>query len=389
MIPISYNVRSMLVRKASAATTAAGIALVVLFLSSSQMLQESIRRTMGSSGSSSNGFVLRKGSDGELASSIENKLVGVVLAAPGVKQDAQGNPLGGGEVMVVIALGKPGADGKVSNVTVRGVPGNVMQIRPEVRIIAGRPAQPGTDEAIIGARARGRFKGVELNSSFELKKNRPVKVVGVFEASGSSFESEVWADIETVRTSFGREGLVSSITVQLESNTKFDAFEAAVENDRQLGLEAMRENDYYEAQSEGMTQFIAIFSVMIMVFIVLGAIIGAVITMYAAVSQRRREIGTLLALGFSRTSILVSFLFESVMLTALGGAVGAVVSLGMTFANFSLVNMATWSEIVFTFEPTVGILLTSVVVAGIMGLVGGFLPALSAARTSPVNAMRD
>ena len=389
MIPVSYNLRSMLVRKASAITTALGIALVVLFLSSSLMLQESINRTMGSSGSPSTGFVLRKGSDAEIASSIENKLVGVILSAPGVKKNAQGKPIGGGEVVVVIALEKPGTDGKVSNVAVRGVPDNVREYRPDARIVAGRPAQPGTDEVIIGSRARGRFVGVELNSSFELKKNRAVKVVGVFEAGGSAFESEVWADIETVRTSFGREGLVSSVTVELEASSKFDAFDTGIENDKQLGLEAMRENDYYEAQSEGLNMFIAIFSFAIMAFIMIGAIIGAVITMYAAVSQRRREIGTLLALGFSRTSILISFLLEAVILTGIGGALGALASLSMSFASFSMMNMATWAEVVFTFEPTVGILVTSLLVAGVMGVVGGFFPALSAARTSPVTAMRE
>lgn len=389
MIPVSYNVRSMLLRKASVITTVLGIALVVVFLASSLMLQESIKRTMSNSGSPNAGFVLRKGSDAELASSIENNLVGVVLSAPGVKKNAQGQPLGGGEVVVVIALERPEGDGKIGNVTVRGVPDNVMAYRPYVHIVEGRPAQPGTDEVIIGERVQGRFKNASLGQSFELKRNRPVKVVGVFEAGGSSFESEVWADIETVRTSFGREGLVSSITVQLESGSKYDAFEAAVENDKQLGLDAKRENEYYEAQADGLTDFIGIFSFFIMFFIVVAAVIGAIITMYAAVAQRRREIGTLLALGFSRWSILLSFLLEAVMLTAVGGALGALASLAMSFASFSMTNMLTWSEVVFTFQPTVAILVISVVVAGIMGLLGGLIPAISAARTSPVAAMRD
>lgn len=389
MIPVTYNLRSILVRKASAATTAFGIALVVFVLASSQMLRESINRTLGSSGSSSNGFVLRKGSDAELNSSIENKLVGLVLAAPGVKKDAQGNPLGAGESVIVIALEKPGQEGKISNVTIRGVTDRVMQLRPGVRIVAGRPAQPGTDEVIIGARARGRFVGVELNDSFELKHNRFVTVVGVFEDGGSSFESEVWADIDTVRTSFGREGLVSSVTVQLESSSKFDAFEVAVESDKQLGLEVMRENDYYEAQSEGMSMFVGIMATIFTVLFALGAIIGAVITMYAAVAHRKREIGTLLALGFTRSSILVSFLFESVILSVIGGAIGALASLAMSFASFSMINMATWAEIVFAFEPTPRILLNALILGGVMGLLGGFFPALSAARLSPVNAMRD
>jgi putative ABC transport system permease protein len=389
MVPLSYNVRNLVVRKTSSITTALGIALVVWTLAASSMLNESIHRTLGSSGKATNALVLRKGSDAELASNIENANVGLILAAPGVKTDAEGKPLGTAEAVVVIALGKTGEAGKVSNASVRGVQDNVLSVRPGVRIIAGRPAQPGTDEAIIGTRIRGRLDGLELGKSFDIKKNRPITVVGVFEHGGSSFESEIWTDIETVRDSFGRQGLVSSVTVQLESTSKFDTFSATVENDKQLGLEAMREDEYYEKQSEGLTLFISIIAMVFTVAFAIGAMIGAVITMFAAVAQRRREIGTLLALGFSRTSIMLSFLFESSFLALVGGAFGVLISLSLTFFSFSMVNFATWSEIVFTFDPTPGILVKSVIIGAIMGLLGGFLPALSAARTSPVLAMRD
>jgi putative ABC transport system permease protein len=388
MVPVTYNARSLWVRKATTIATALGIALVVFVLASALMLSRGIERTMGRSGSPSNAIVLRKGSDVEMSSSIENRLVSLVLAAPGVKRDAEGKPLGAGEVFIVIALEKVGDVGKVSNVQVRGVTENVMKLRPEARIIAGRRAQPGTDEVIVGKGILGRFVGLDLNSRFELKRGRTVEIVGVFEANRSSFESEVWADVDTVRTSFGREGLVSSVTAQLESPTKLDGFETAVENDKQLGLEAMRQDKYFEKASEGTTTFITAMGVVIAIVFSIGAMIGAVITMYAAVAQRQREIGTLRALGFSRVAILGSFLLEAVMLALVGGALGAAAAACMGFVKFSMMNFTTWSEIVFTFEPTPGILLFSVLSGGAMGLIGGLFPAVRAARISPLKAMR-
>lgn len=391
MIPISYNVRSLLVRRTTTIATALGIALVVFVLSSSLMLGEGIRNTLVSNGSTTRAKVLRKGSDTEMASGLENSQVSLVMAAPGVKRDESNQPLGSPEVVVVIAMDKIGgeAEGLISNILVRGVPPQVMKVRPEVRIIAGRPARPGTDEVIVGKGVRGHFKGLELNSSFELKKNRPVQVVGIFEAGGSSLESEVWADLETLRTSFGRGSSSSSITLQLESASAYDGFAAYVENDKQLGLEPFREAVYYEKQSEGTSMFITILGSVIAFAFSVGAMIGAMITMYGAVSQRSKEVGTLRALGFSRGDVLLSFLLESIVLALAGGVIGGVASLGMGFVKFSMMNFATWQEISFSFDPTVFIVLGSIGAGGLMGVLGGFFPAVRASRLSPIVAMRE
>ena len=238
-------------------------------------------------------------------------------------------------------------------------------------------------------RLRGRFKGTRLwDRRFELKKNRPLKVVGIFEDGGSSYESEVWADIHTVRNAFGREGNVSSIRVRLDSPSKFDAFKALIEENRQLGLSAQREADYYAKQSEASADFLKIMGIMIAVLFSIGAMIGATITMNAQVANRQREIGTLRALGFSRRGILLSFLLESIVLALMGGAVGAIAALAMRFLKITMVNAGTWSEIVFGFEPTMGIIGGSVVLAAAMGILGGFFPAWRAARVSPIEAMR-
>jgi putative ABC transport system permease protein len=351
------------------------------------MLSAGIRKTLSAGGRADNAIVLRMGSDAELGSVVDESSIALILAAPGVKLDERGQPLGSGEIVVVGAMEKLGADG-FTNVTIRGVPDDMTRFRPEMRIVAGRPARPGSDEAIVGSRIRGRIRGVDLGASFDLKKNRPVTVVGVFEASGSAYESEVWVDRETLRQAYHREGMVSSVRVRLDSPAKFDAFRAGVENDKRLGLQAVRESTFNEKQSEGIATFIGVMGTIVAVFFAAGAMIGATITMYAAVSNRQREIGTLRALGFSRTSILTSFLLEAIFLAAAGGVVGAAASLGMGFVHFSMVNFASWSEIVFSFDPTPRVMATALVAAALMGLFGGLDPARRAALTSPLKAIR-
>jgi putative ABC transport system permease protein len=342
---------------------------------------------MVGAGRSDNAVVLRKGSDTEMASSIEIGSLNLILAAPGVKRDGAG-PIGSGEIVVVIAQDKIGTEGQVSNVLVRGVTDGSLRARPEIRVVDGRPPQPGTDEVMIGKGLVGNFKGMDVGSSFDLKKNRPVKVVGVFEAGGTSFESEVWADLDTARSSFGREGLVSSVTLRLDSPSKFDAFRATVESDKRLGLEALIETNYYEKQSEGTSLFILALGIIISIFFAAGATFGAVITMYAAVAQRQREIGTLRALGFSRFSILFSFLLESCLLALAGGLLGAAAAFCLGFVKISMMNFATWQEISFSFDPNPVVLAVAVLFAIGMGVGGGILPAWRAARVSPVEAMR-
>jgi putative ABC transport system permease protein len=388
LIPLSYNVRSLFVRKATTIATALGIGLVVFVLSSSLMLGKGIHDTLVANGSTGRAIVLRKGSDTEMASGIDANVVGLLLAAPGVKRGSDGQALGTADVVVVASMDKDGGEGFVSNILVRGVQPQAVRVRPEVRIVEGRPAQPGTDEVIVGKGIRGHFKGTDLGESFDLKKNRPVKVVGVFESGGSSFESEIWADIDTVRSSFGRGSSSSSVTVLLDSPSAYDGFAAYVENDKQLGLEPLRETAYYDKQSEGTSTFITALGAMIAFFFSVGAMIGAMITMYGAVSQRSKEVGTLRALGFSRGAVLLSFMFESSVLALIGGVIGGLASIGMTAVKFSMMNFATWQEISFSFDPSPAIIIGSIAAGGAMGVLGGLFPAVRAARLSPIEAMR-
>lgn len=382
MIPIKYNVRSLTVRKATSLATAVGIALVVFVLSASLMLVAGIKKTFGAAARDDVAVVMSKGADNEMSSNLENANVSLISAGPGVSQGGVS-----GELVMVLAMEKVGAPG-VTNVAVRGVTDSASRLRPEVKIVDGRLPQAGRDEVMVGQRIRGRFKDVDLGKKFELRKNRPVTVVGVFTAEGSSNESEIWCDLDVLRAAFGREGSVSSVRVKLDSPAAFDGFKLAMESDKQNGFAALRETEYLQKQSQDTAMFIGVIGTMIAVFFAIGAIIGAMITMYAAVANRQREIGTLRALGFSRRSILLSFLLESTTLALAGGAVGALASMGMKFVKFSMMNFASWSEVVFSFEPTPQVILTALAFAAAMGLFGGFFPALRAARVSPIQAMR-
>lgn len=385
MVPVRYNIRNLAVRKTTSAAAVLGLALVVFVFSSVQMLSNGITRTLGRSASPDVAVVLRKGSTAELESSIEAPNVNLVLNDTALPAPASG-PRGMAELLVVILLDKLGTSG-MSNAQIRGIAPDSIAFRPTVKVVEGRAPRPGSDEAMVGKALRGRFKGVDLGQSFDLKKNRPLQVVGVFEDSGSSYESEVWTDLENVRTAFHRDGLVSSLRARVAPE-KFDAFKASIESNRQLNLQVMREADYYDKQSENTSTFIKYMGITIAIFFSIGAMLGAMITMHAAVANRQREIGTLRALGFGRGAILFSFLLESIFLALIGGAIGAAASLAMGLVKFSMVNFASWSEIVFSFEPTPRILVYSLIFATVMGILGGFPPARRAAKLSPVDAMR-
>jgi putative ABC transport system permease protein len=387
MLPISYSVRNLGARKATTALTAGGVAGVVFVLAAALMLQSGIRETLGRTGSDKNAIVLRKGSASEMASMISLAALGTIRAAPGIAHASDGSPLVLGELVLIKYLDAAHGGGG-GNVQIRGVPAGVFDFRREVRVVEGRALRPGSDEAMIGRGLRGRFENLELGRSFELRKGHQVRVVGVFDAGGSAIESELWADLDTARAAFGREGIVSTVRVQLDQPNSLASFSAALEHDRRLGVEVLREDRFFEKQSEGTAIFVGTMGILIALFASAGAMIGAASTMYAAISQRRRETGVLRALGFSRRSILVSFLIESFLVALAGGVLGALCSLCMLFVKFSMMNVTSFSQIVFRFHPTAPILAISALAGALMGLLGGLLPAIRAARISPIEAMR-
>lgn len=386
MIPIAYNVRNLLVRKTTSAAAALGLGLVVFVFASAVMLSNGVKEATRRAVDPRSAIVLRKGSAAEIESGIDATQVALVGAAPGVARAPDGRPLVVGELIVLVILDKIGKG--PSNVQMRGVPDDVMAFRPSVKIVEGRAARPGSDEAIVGRAIRGRFAGLEVGGGLEMRKNRPIRIVGVFEDGGSSYESEIWADTSVLRATFGREGVLSSVRVRLESEAAFDGFKAAVEGNRELGVSAFREAEFADRQTQGTATLLSALGFVIAFLLSIGAVIGAMITMHATVAERHREIGTLRALGFSRVQVLTSFLVESMTLSLVGGAIGTVASLLLSVHRVTMVNTATWAELSFKFEPTPKIVIVAIGVAAAMGLLGGLIPAIRATRVHPAEAMR-
>ncbi|MBC7976407.1 MAG: FtsX-like permease family protein, partial [Myxococcales bacterium] len=378
-----YNARSLFVRKVTTLATAFGITLVVCVFAAALMLGEGVNRALTTSGRADNVIILRKGSDAELSSAVGNDYLGLF------RGPAQVSQAGGviGEIVVVITVDRADGSG-VSNVLVRGTPSDGIAFRPEVKIISGRAPKPGTNEVIVGKAISGRFQGIALGGSFEMRRNRPLQVVGEFSADGTSYESEVWGDLDWIRSSLGREAVVSSVRVRLNSPSDFDAYRQIIETDKRFSMKVMREAEYYEKQSQQTSGFLKGLGLMVAILFSVAAMIGAAITMNGAVAHRTREIGTLRALGFSRLAILSSFLLEAIALSLIGDLVGSVLVLLLSLVSFPVMNFQTFSEIVIRFHATPAVFITALLFSAVMGIVGGLFPAIRASRISPVEAMR-
>jgi putative ABC transport system permease protein len=382
-VPFQYNARSLLVRKVTTLATAVGIALVVFVFAGALMLGD-ISRVLAAAGRPDTVIVLRKGSDAELSSAIGNDYLGLF------RGPAQVSQAGGviGEIVVVVIADHIDGTGS-SNVLVRGTPAEGIAFRPEIKIVSGRAPRPGTNEVIVGSGIAGRFKGLANGESLDLRRNRPLSVVGVFSAGGASYESEVWGDLDYVRNALGRQAVVSSARVRLTSPADFDAYRQAIETDKRFSMKVMRESDYNEKQSQATASFLKTMGIIIAVLFSIAAMLGAAITMNGAVAHRNREIGTLRALGFSRRSILTAFLLEAILLAAIGGVIGSVLVLLLSaFVTIPVINFQTFSEIVISFHASPAVFAKALIFSGVMGLIGGLFPAIRASRVSPIEAMR-
>jgi len=383
MVPIRYNAQSLVVRKITTLATALGIALVVFVFAGALMFNEGVNRALSTSGRADTAMILRKGSDAELTSAIGNDYLGLFRGPAQVSQS------GGmvGEIIVIITADHADDSG-VSNVLVRGTPAEGLAFRPEIKITSGRAPRPGTNEAIVGQSIAGRFKGMTAGGTINLRRNSPLTIVGEFAAAGSTYESEVWGDLDYVRNSLGRQAVVSSARVRLNSPADFDAYRVAIETDKRFSMKVMRESDYYEKQSQQTAGFFTAMGLGLAIMTSIAAMIGAAITMNGAIAHRTREIGTLRALGFSRAAVLWSFLIEAIILAGVGGVIGSVAVLLLSFLKVPLINFVTFSEIVIRFHATPAVFVKALVFSGFMGLLGGLVPAIRASRVSPVEAMR-
>jgi putative ABC transport system permease protein len=383
---LSYNLRSMLARKATAAMTAMGIAMVVAVFVMTLAIAQGFRATLVSSGSPQNAIVLRKGATAETVSSVLRPQLPLIETLPQVARGADGQALASPELVVIISLPRL-SDLQPANVPVRGVGPKAFQVRDTLKMAEGRRFTPGTREINVGRLASRRFGGLTLDSEVKFG-GAAWRVVGIFTADDASFESEVWGDVDLMMPAFQRNGY-QSVTVKLTDPSAFESFESVIAGDPRLDLRPRREQEYYEGQAETLTTVIRVFGTFVTLILSIGAMFGAMNTMYAAVAYRTREIGTLRALGFSRVRIVSAFLAESVALALIGGLAGCLLALPVHGLSTGTTNFASFSEVAFKFRITPALLVGGLVFAALMGAAGGLLPALRAARIPIARALRE
>jgi putative ABC transport system permease protein len=382
----NYNLRSMIVRKGTAAMTAGGIAMVVAVFVMTMAIAQGFRGALVASGSNENAILLRKGATSETVSAVLRPQLPLIESLPQVARARDGHALASPELVVIISLPRS-TDGNPANVPVRGVGPLAFEIRNTLKFVEGRRFTPGSREINVGRQAVNRFRGVTLGSDVKFG-SATWKVVGIFTADDASFESEVWGDVDLMMPAFQRNGYQST-TVKLVDPSAFESFQSAVAADPRLDLKAYPERDYYESQSETTGTLMRIFAVFVTTILSIGAVFGAMNTMYAAVAYRTREIGTLRALGFSRVRIIAAFLVESVALALIGGVIGCILALPVHGISTGAMNMTSFSELAFKFRITPGLLAGGLVFSALMGAVGGLLPALRAARIPVARALRE
>jgi ABC-type antimicrobial peptide transport system permease subunit len=386
-IPFKYILRNFRTRRLTTAITVVGIALVVFVFAAVLMMAYGVQKTLVATGSMENVIVARKAANGEISSIILASDYNNILTLPHIARSAGGAPVVSGEVVVVINLDK--YSGGLSNVTVRGVSPQAFALRPQVRIRDGRMFTPGAREVVAGSSIAKNFKGARIGDIIRFGGN-DWSVVGLYDAGGSGFDSEIWGDADQLMDAFNRRGGYSTMTFRLDRPESFSEFQAAFDRDPRLQqFEPKVEQLFFAEQSEMMATFIRILGIFITVIFSLGATIGAMITMYAAVANRTVEVGTLRALGFRRRSILAAFLTESVLIALIGGAVGLFFASFLQFFSISTLNFGSFSELEFSFALSPRIVISAVEFALAMGFFGGFLPAVRAARLNIVTALRS
>jgi hypothetical protein len=385
-IPLVYNARSALQRPLSTALTAVGIGLVVAVFIGMLALANGFRAALARTGSDRNALVLRRGADSELSSGIGRQAASILAASPHVAAGADGRPLVSPEVYVLVPLPRPGDSTLVANVVARGISDRAWDVRSKVAIVAGRRPVTGRSEICVGRTIVPRFEHTGIGDVIRIA-GRDWTVVCHFTAGGSAFESEIWGENEQFMPVFRGE-VFQSITFRLREPAAFAEAKRALEDDRQLTVDVHRESQFYRDQSQLLGRILEILAVLITGIMAVGAVFGAVNTMYAAVATRTPEIAVLLTLGFPPRSVLASFVAESALIAAAGGVIGALLALPINGVVTSTTNWASFSEIAFSFRVTPALLVAGFGFAVVMGVVGGFFPARRAARQSVVQALR-
>ncbi len=386
-IPFIYNLRSVRQRPVSTALTALGIGLVVAVFVAMLALANGFIAALVKTGSPENVLLLRRGADSEMASGIPREAINIIGASPHIATGPDGRPLMSPETYIVLNLPRTLSDSfAVANVVARGVSDKAFEVRRNIKIIEGRRFASGQSEICVGSKLAGRFANVNVGDVLRFS-NRDWNVVCRFTADGSSFESEIWGENEQFQNVFRGQSF-QDIAFRLKDPAGFDEAKRAFLADQRVQVDAHRESEFYASQSELLGNLLRFLAIVITGIMAVGAVFGAVNTMYAAVSSRTPEIAVLLTLGFHPRSVLASFLAESAVIAFLGGLVGCLLALPINGVVTSTTNWASFSEIAFAFRVTPQLLMAGLVFAVVMGVVGGFFPARRASRLPVIQALR-
>ena len=385
-IPLYYIWKNFLARKLTTGITIAGIALVVFVFAAVLMMADGIQQTLSSTGSNDNVVITRKSSSGEITSIIDRATADLISTMPMIQKDETGKPLLTSDAVTILNAPKKDGGG-LSNLAVRGVSENAFKIRNKITIISGRMFTFGARELIVGKAIEERFSNIAIGNTIKFAGDNWV-IVGIMDAEKSAFESELWCDANQLIQAFNRVDY-STLTFRISDNANIEQLKAIFAGDKRLNqYEPENERKYFEKQSEAMRLFIQVLGITITVIFSVGAMIGAMITMYAAVANRTTEIGTLRALGFQRMSILIAFLVESLITAFIGGFIGIGLASILQFYSISTLNFGSFSELSFSFALTSNVIQGALTFTGIMGFIGGFLPAVKASRMSILSALR-
>jgi putative ABC transport system permease protein len=386
-VPLAYNIRSAMQRWTSSLVAIIGIAGTVAVFIAMLALARGFKATLVSSGLPQNAIVQQSGADSEMTSVIAIDALRVVEDAPQVARRGT-EPLVSAEVVVIANLPLRGGTGD-ANVQMRGVSERVLAVRDNVRVTEGRFLRPGLNEVVVGTNAGRAYAGLDLGASVRIGAGT-WRVVGLFDANGSAFDSEVWADATVLNGAYQRPpGVFQSVTTRLRSADDFPAFKAMLERDPRARLQAVREADYYEAQSHTVTTLITVLGGLVAIVMGLGAVLGALNTMYSAVAERSREIAVLRALGFGGGSVVMAFVVESMWIALIGGVLGCLLALPVNGITTGTINWQTFSHLAFAFRITPDLLGLGLAFAVLMGLIGGVPPAIRAARANVSRTLRS
>lgn len=383
-LPLVYNARNIAARRVGTALTAFGIGLVIFVFIWFLALANGFRKTLVSTGRPDNVMVVRKGALSEIQSYLSRETVSIIRGLPAVATGEGDRPIASAELVTIANIKRK--DGGAGNVTIRGISPEGFALRPDAKVVEGRLPQPGLTEVIVGRSLARRFGNMPVGGEVLIGKS-PWKIVGMFEAGGRAFESELWGDAEVLLSTFQRDAF-QSITFRLRDPSQAKAVIDELDNDPRLQVEAHDEVTYYSQQSGMLGALISSLGTFIAVVMSVGAIFGALNTMFAAVDQRTREIGTLLAIGFSPFSIYVSFVVESLLIALLGGVLGILLALPFNGISTGTTNWTSFSELAFQFQISPPIMVSGLIFAAVLGVLGGFLPAWRAARQPVATALR-